>query len=334
MIDLKPLPAELADLLESYCLGELTPEQARRLEQLINESDELCRHFVRFVSMHALAERFEGADPVREAQVLEQVVEAATAAREATCGRTDQAKPDSKEQGQLQPPRSAMSGRPGNASRHERFPFVGQLTPWTIGALSATCLCLAIAVVLLVHGLLSRMAPNELAQSRSSVPPTVKIPGVESQFVARIGRLSGVRYAAAEPKLAADERLAVGRDIKLEGGCAEVDFDSGVKMTVEGPARVRILGPLLAEAFLGKIAAQVGKNGHGFSIVTPQGKVVDLGTQFGVRIDDSGREEIAVFEGQVDINFPRAAGRTAGQPGARSRVAGRRKHCHRKRNVV
>ena len=77
---LAPVPPELAELLEEFCLGELTPEGADRLEQIITADRECMRHYVRFASMHALAERFEGADFVRESQLLEQVVEAAAAA--------------------------------------------------------------------------------------------------------------------------------------------------------------------------------------------------------------------------------------------------------------
>ena len=68
------IPDELADLLELLCLGELTPAEAQRLEELVRDDAESLAHYVRFMHLHALAERFEGASPQREARLLEQQV--------------------------------------------------------------------------------------------------------------------------------------------------------------------------------------------------------------------------------------------------------------------
>jgi hypothetical protein len=302
---LTPLPPELADLLEEFCLGELTPQAAERLEQLITADREYMRHYIRFTSMHALAERFEGADFVRESQLLEQVVEAAAAAREAASGDVEKPSPVRKEQGQSDGPRSTMSGL---ISKRDRWPRMRDLTGWTFAVLSTISVVLAIAVVLLVNGLHSKSGFGEIAQLHlpdraiPSVTPAAK-PDEAARGVARLGRLSGVRWAKNQLKLTGSDRLTPGQDIKLDAGRAEISFDVGAQMVIEGPAHVRILGPLQAQAFLGKITARVGKNAHGFSIVTPRGKVVDLGTNFGLGIDRSGREEIAVFEGQVDIDY-------------------------------
>ena len=38
----------------------------------------------------------------------------------------------------------------------------------------------------------------------------------------------------------------------------------------------------------GELVARVPEAGHGFTIETPHGKVVDLGTEFGVVVDDFG----------------------------------------------
>ena len=49
--------------------------------------------------------------------------------------------------------------------------------------------------------------------------------------------------------------------------------------------------------------ASVTEAGHGFTIETPNGKVVDLGTEFGVTVDDLGVSEVSVFQGKVEA-FP------------------------------
>ncbi len=54
---LAPLTAEMADLLESLCLEELSPTDAARLEELVRADPECCRQYLVFMQMHALAER-------------------------------------------------------------------------------------------------------------------------------------------------------------------------------------------------------------------------------------------------------------------------------------
>ena len=65
------LTPEMADLLESMCLGELSPDEANRLEMIVSANDEQCRHYIRFMYMNALAERFEVADVEQESQLSE-----------------------------------------------------------------------------------------------------------------------------------------------------------------------------------------------------------------------------------------------------------------------
>jgi hypothetical protein len=47
-----------------------------------------------------------------------------------------------------------------------------------------------------------------------------------------------------------------------------------------------------------------GRGGEGgrFTVLSPQGKVIDLGTQFGVAVADSGATDVYVFEGKVEAH--------------------------------
>ncbi len=58
MTSLPPLSPEMADLLESLCLEELSPADAARLEDLVCSDVQCCRQYIVFMEMHALAERF------------------------------------------------------------------------------------------------------------------------------------------------------------------------------------------------------------------------------------------------------------------------------------
>jgi hypothetical protein len=49
----------------------------------------------------------------------------------------------------------------------------------------------------------------------------------------------------------------------------------------------------------GKLTARVPEPAVGFEILWPQGKVIDLGTEFGIQVEDDGATAIYVFEGTV-----------------------------------
>ena len=49
----------------------------------------------------------------------------------------------------------------------------------------------------------------------------------------------------------------------------------------------------------GRLAADVPPSAKGFTVITPTGDAVDLGTRFGVDVPSSGSAEVHVFQGEV-----------------------------------
>ena len=96
--------------------------------------------------------------------------------------------------------------------------------------------------------------------------------------------------------------VSAGENLLLTEGEIELTYSTGTKLLLIGPAE------FLVEAAGGKLrsgglVASVTDEGHGFTIETPNGKVVDLGTEFGVVVDDFGVSEVSVFQGKVEA-FP------------------------------
>jgi hypothetical protein len=52
----------------------------------------------------------------------------------------------------------------------------------------------------------------------------------------------------------------------------------------------------------GKITADVGAGGKGFCIETPEARIVDLGTVFGVDSTSAARTDVVVFHGKVEVH--------------------------------
>src|SRR5262249_44377513 len=54
-----------------------------------------------------------------------------------------------------------------------------------------------------------------------------------------------------------------------------------------------------ARLMRGRLTARVPEAARGFEILSPQGKVSDLGTEFGLSVSESGATNVHVFEGKV-----------------------------------
>ena len=93
--------------------------------------------------------------------------------------------------------------------------------------------------------------------------------------------------------------LTPGDRLQLEKGLLQLTFDMGAKVVVEGPSDFVVASPNSATLDAGKIAAVVPPSGRGYTVLTPTAEVVDLGTEFGVTVNDEGASEVHVFEGDV-----------------------------------
>ncbi len=90
-------------------------------------------------------------------------------------------------------------------------------------------------------------------------------------------------------------------DVRCSSGTLKLRFDSGVDVTLEGRAEVRILSAMRILAIRGRLIAHVEGRAKGFAIETPNTLVVDQGTEFGVEVDASGQTDVVVFQGLVDL---------------------------------
>lgn len=95
--------------------------------------------------------------------------------------------------------------------------------------------------------------------------------------------------------------LRTGSRLELRSGKFECWIEEGVHMIVEGPADLTVKGE--KEVFLTKGNAwfNVAKGAEGFAVVTPEAKIVDLGTEFGVAANLVGEDQAYVFAGEVKI---------------------------------
>lgn len=114
-----------------------------------------------------------------------------------------------------------------------------------------------------------------------------------------------VQNARRTSDFSAGEELRQGQLLDLSRGRVKINFRSGAILAVEGPAELQILGPNSARLQHGVVTVRVPGRIKGFILHTPQERVTDLGTSFGVDVDSADGTSISVFEGEIEIGNDR-----------------------------
>jgi hypothetical protein len=102
--------------------------------------------------------------------------------------------------------------------------------------------------------------------------------------------------------------MRAGKTLRLDRGLAEIEFEKGARVILQGPAGLELLSESSARLLYGTLTARVPAPARGFTVLSPGGKVVDLGTEFGLAVDQGGATTmLRVFTGEVEA-FAVAAG--------------------------
>ena len=141
---------------------------------------------------------------------------------------------------------------------------------------------------------------------RTPAPATLVMVEVTSvRDAAMAGGLAGPMVGA---------RLALG-ELHLERGELALRLDSGVRLEFLGPAEARFENPMRLRLERGRLNADAGARGKGFTVVTPSGSIVDLGTRFAVDASGSDQAGVVVFSGQVQVQPAAAGGKASARLG-------------------
>ncbi len=179
---------------------------------------------------------------------------------------------------------------------------------WAIGTLAAAA---AVVLAFRLGGVSERLFS----------PPVVLAEGESEDTVARLSGAKDCEWIGEAPKMGDELRRA--QRVQLAAGLAEITFDSGARITVEGPASLDLTSAWEAALHHGSLRASVPAEAIGFRISNPEVDVVDLGTEFTMVADAAGGTEVYVVEGAVEV-----AARTGGEQ-ARDPVVLREKQARR-----
>jgi len=123
--------------------------------------------------------------------------------------------------------------------------------------------------------------------------------GTTSKAVAMLDRAVDAQWNSRDeaPRLGAP--LEPGW-LRLKSGLAQMVFYSGARIVIEGPIELQVISPSEVFCRNGRLTAEVPAQARGFRVSTPQMKVTDLGTAFGLDVKER-QTELHVFKGIVEF---------------------------------
>ena len=94
---------------------------------------------------------------------------------------------------------------------------------------------------------------------------------------------------------------------ELLEGVMHLRFAQGADVVLASPARLEVQDAQHIRLAYGKIRITAPPTAKGFTVATPAANYVDLGTEFGLRVDRrSGASDLYVFDGQVNVADPQS----------------------------
>lgn len=92
--------------------------------------------------------------------------------------------------------------------------------------------------------------------------------------------------------------------LKLKSGLAQLEFYNGAQLILEGPVSIDLKSVSEVICHNGKLRALIPESAHGFTVLSDKFELVDLGTEFGVEVGNSGGAKVEVFDGEVELYPP------------------------------
>ena len=159
---------------------------------------------------------------------------------------------------------------------------------WLIWAPLAVAALLALALI-----------PASPVAPQPSVAEEAQPELLAGEFVARVTGSKDCKLVGTAVSFQTGDVLRQGQRIELASGFAEITFDSGAQVLLEGPASLDVNSAWEAALRKGTLKASVPSEAIGFRISSPSVDVVDLGTEFSMIAEESGATEVFVLKGAV-----------------------------------
>lgn len=249
-------------LLDAYLDGVLSAEEKQELERMLLESDAARREFWERASLHGWT--------YAAAKLNYGVKPAEEVARE----------------------RRGLRGAPFEA--FESWLRRASRLGWKM-ILAGAAGTAAVALWLGIRAL--QPVPLDENDGLADLAP---LPTVHTNYIATLTRGTGVVWDGESNNIEIGSALAA-RWLHLKSGAVQVEFNSGARVILEGPAALELVSAGETRLDFGKLSARVPEPAHGFKVYTSDLTVTDLGTEFGLNRPQNQPMKVEVFEGKVEV---------------------------------
>lgn len=264
------LPEDFSDLVDAVLEGRADETQFERFQKLLRDDPKLIDAYTDQAHLHALLEWRAGrvgqsALPEDFAPLIDALLE----------GRADDA--------QFERLQSLLRQRPDLVDAYTDQAELHALLEWRAGRVAK---------------------PARRRGWVGAAAAAVLLAALGSLFLAPEGRVEvATVLECSDESIPAGSRIPLG-PLAVGDATLRLAFDRGVFLTIEGPAEMDVVSGMELRMGRGRATARVEPLGRGFLLGTPEARVRDLGTEFGVDIESSGATGVAVFEGVVDLLHP------------------------------
>lgn len=272
--------AELIPLFEALCNETITAEQHSQLQQLLKSNAAAQQFYLDYIDLHFGLRKLAQEEFAHEHPDVDPIADSVHG-QSATGSHSPR---------HLQTTRSAHP-----VSRKSRD--VISLSRQTVAVVSAVAAILTIALTLAVmrnwqHG--AHDGPVNVAVENE---PEVT---ADAGQTARLVQSAGAKFFG-ESSPPVGGALSLQHEYALTDGMVELGFPDGASAIIEAPAVFQIATLSSLKLRVGRCSVHAPDGAEGFRVETPLTNVVDLGTRFSVRVDETGETDVQVVEGEAEI---------------------------------
>ena len=264
----------------------LTPDEAKRLDVILQSSDQAKALYVQYMSLVSL---------------LESRGVARMATGEDDAGVSDAVEHDVLAE-LLQLERAADAELVHDVGRlrvHDDGPWqIGGALRWMAskpagwGAIAA-----ALAIVLILFAVFS--GGNEQPGPIVEQTPVTEEPPL--LVVATLVESTDASWQGTDPTLGSD--LYAHQSLSLTQGYAKLRLANQAEVILEAPCQIVPVSESAMRIIRGRMVGLCeAESSKGFTVRTPNARIVDIGTQFGIEVDEQGETLAHVFLGEVEVS--------------------------------
>ncbi|TWT80790.1 FecR protein [Planctomycetes bacterium CA13] len=261
---------DIGDLIFQAIDEKISADDFERLQDAIENDQEVCVEYLRVVNLSESLEEIAHNRAIDDAPTLPKMTQ----------------------------PKRLLNSASDSASRTRPFSSI----TW----LSVVAATLLIGVTLgwywlpLMQTTAENKSVTEIVPAVKNAPTTDDAVDSEPLYVAQITSVTtdvvwGKGTAAADFLL----RVRRGDRLEIETGLVHVEYFSGAKLIINGPSTFVTTGIHSGRLERGQVTGKV--EGGDFLLTTPSARVLDLGTEFGVAVNDANGTDVCVFDGEVEV---------------------------------